>query len=262
MREYWLYPWRILPVVFRLVFQTYEAILLAKGVKGFAVIILCLAVFWHIYTPIHELFHVFGCWLTGGEVTELALKPQYGAHFLQKMFPFIVPESDYAGQLTGFTTPNDFAYAVVDFFPYLLSLPGVAFFILSRKKNITWLFGLATIVGLIPAFAIPGDFFEAASLLTTRIASALDAGLPARALVSDDVFKLISTLHQQGQLGVLSGTMVGLTILLAGYACLLCWVCQWQCAIWWLGEANLAQYSEKSDPEPPATQVGRTILES
>ena len=54
-------------------------------------ILLGLVVFWHLYTPVHELLHVGACVLGGGTVSELALKPQYGGTLLAHIFPFITP---------------------------------------------------------------------------------------------------------------------------------------------------------------------------
>lgn len=239
-----------------MVFKTYEAILIEKGMKGFFILMLCLVIFWHIYTPIHELLHVLGCWITGGEVTELALKPQYGAHLLKKIFPFIVADSDYAGQLTGFSVPNDLAYMVVDFLPYVLSIPGMALFVWAYQRKSAVLFGIATILGLIPIFAIPGDFFEAASLLTSRLASVLDSSLAPRDLVSDDVFKLIGSLGESGFLRPVPVLSVTLGVMLAIAYCVLCFALQLWCAGKWLGREAIEEILEfRHLPPKPQKEV-------
>ena len=48
--------------------------------------------------------------------------------------------------------------------------------------------------------SIPGDYYEAVSLVTTRIAEALNPGLPERALVSDDFFRSVKALGEAGNL--------------------------------------------------------------
>ena len=258
MREYWLFPWRVIPVIFRLVMGAFEDILMAKGYKNLFWILFWLIVLWHVYVPVHELLHVLGCYLTGGSIEELALKPQYGGYVLGKIFPFVVPESDYAGQLTGFSTPNDFAYAVVDFLPYLISLPGIAFFVVARKKICPFLFSLATILGLTPFSVIIGDFYEAASLLTTRLGPLLDPQLGARQLISDDVFRLLGELQQAGHLGAVSLFLVGLGLFLAICISLYLMVVQLHLAKLWLGGEAVFGTAGSQVPRDDAPQIMAT----
>lgn len=262
LREYWLFPWRAVPVVLRLVLKTYETLLLKKGIPGFLLLVLALVIFWHIYVPFHELFHVFGCWLTGGEVEELALKPQYGGKLLQPLFPFIVADSDYAGQLTGFTTPNDLSYFVVDMFPYLLSLPGVALFVYAGKKLAPVIFSLAVVLGLTPIFSIPGDFYEAASLGVGRVASWFDDRLTPRTLLSDDIFSLIPELSEAGLLN--AGTLFFFTVGVIGavYLCLLCMVSQLHLAVKIFGLETIVAAGSTPAKASPAVQVANPQLES
>ena len=140
------------------------------------------------------------CLLGGGTVEELALKPQYGGTLLKEIFPYIVAESDYAGQLKGFSTPNDFIYFLVDIGPYVLSLPGLIIMEWSRRKGFAPIFGLAIILTFIPFMSIPGDYYEAPSLMTTRLGPAIDSSLGPRDLISDDVFRSIASLSESGQL--------------------------------------------------------------
>jgi len=212
-----LWPWSAVKSCFVHVFEVFEILLGDKIAKRFVLAILSLLIAWHIYTPIHELFHVAGCLLGGGTVEELALSPQYGAHLLKHIFPFIVAESEYAGQLSGFSTPNYWAYALTDFFPYLLSLPGVILMELSRRKRWIFLFGPALILIMVPLTSIPGDFYEMASLVTTQIGEAFGGSAQAGYLISDDVFKLVSTLHENGILSVFNTVMVLVGFILAAY---------------------------------------------
>jgi hypothetical protein len=62
----------------------------------------------------------------------------------------VIPESEYAGRLTGFKTPNPWAYAMVDFFPYSISFFGIPLIVYCRRRKYTVLLGL----GIILAFAL------------------------------------------------------------------------------------------------------------
>ena len=240
-----LMPWTCLPTIFRRLMGTFEQ-LLDKGYAALAIVLLSVLVFWHIYTPVHELLHVAACLMGGGTVETLALKPQYGGTLLQPIFPFIVPESDYAGQLTGFTTPNDFVYFFVDMLPYVLSLFGLALIDYVQRTGRTWLFGLAVILCLIPLMSIPGDYYEAASLLTTRIAHAIDPALPARVLLSDDVFKSIGDLSEQGMLSPVNMVLIIVGILLAIWMALFTLALEVKIADRLLGKDNKGK-----DSQPP-----------
>lgn len=200
-------------LLFKDLFVTMEEILVSAGNRGLILMMVSVVIFWHIYTPIHELLHVFGAVVTGGSVESLALKPQYGGVLLAKVFPFVVPESDYAGQLTGFEVPCDLAYYLVDIMPYFLSLVGSAIVGLSRSKKSGVLFGLGLLLALVPLMSLPGDFYEASSLLVNRV-SPLVTDLPDRILIHDDLFKLLGTLSEQGLLGMGSASLVGLGVLL------------------------------------------------
>ena len=212
----WLNPW---PAVKRaLVFSldTLQSQVDVSGWKAFLKMTVGVVVFWHLYTPIHELLHVAACLLGGGTVTELALKPQYGGVLLQEVLPFVVPDSEYAGQLTGFSVPNYWVYAMVDLFPYLLSLPGLALMVAARRIGSPFLFSLALILAFVPLFSIPGDFYELVSLATTQVAESFMPWLDSGVLVSDDVFRSVAGLRSAGEwnlglallvLGGLAGAM-------------------------------------------------------
>lgn len=250
-----VFPWLVVKPCFAHIFETFEHLLGTKIAVRFALSVVSLLVAWHIYTPIHELMHVAGCLLGGGTVSELALSPQYGAHFLKHIFPFIVPESEYAGQLSGFSTPNYWVYAMTDFFPYLLSLPGVVLMELSRRKNWVWLFGPALILILVPLTSIPGDFYELASLVTTQIGEAMTPAAAQGYLISDDVFKLIGTLREQGSLNAVNGLLVLLGILFGAYLALVTIAIEWVIARKWLpGFPPAAQEKSSAAPDQAASQ--------
>jgi len=176
----------------------------------------CLA--WFVYVPIHELLHVAGCVLTGGDVYQLEIKPWYGGTLLARFFPWVVSGSDYAGRLSGFDTKgSDLTYLATDFSPFLLTvLFGVLLLKLCARRPHPILFPIAVVLALAPFYNIPGDYFEMGSILTTRgltpIAGPRFAAPPAaeneeeapagivggdtdaafRGLRSDDVFTLLT----------------------------------------------------------------------
>lgn len=157
---------------------------------------IAMIVTWFIYVPIHELLHVYGCIWTGGSVSELHLQAHYGGAILAKWFPFIVAGGDYAGQVTGFDTKeNDLIYLATDFLPFMLSvLFGVLLLRLCTKKRRPLLFGPAIVVGLAPFYNLPGDYYEMASTMITRLLTWVSGETwPPRfeGLRSDDIFTLV-----------------------------------------------------------------------
>jgi len=194
--------WIIYP--FLLTLDTLEMFLARQGSAALFKVLAGLVVFWFFYVPAHELLHAAACFLTGGEVRQLALEPWYGAVILEKIFPFVVSGSDYAGQLTDFSVPGRFAYLVVDLFPYLPSLFGVALILRARRKEQALLFGPALLLTFVPLMSIPGDYYEAASLFTSPALAALAPGSPADLLVSDDAVKLFFDLKAAGHMDLLS----------------------------------------------------------
>jgi hypothetical protein len=182
-----------------------------------------IAASWMIYVPVHELLHVAGCVVTGGTVTELRLSPLYGAALLKKIFPFIVPSSEYAGRLAGFSTGgSDLRYLATDFAPYLLTiLIGVPLlrsrFVApprgdSRGRWRAWLFGPAVVLAAAPVISLTGDYFEMGSILLTRGYSMMGVkGLDV--LRSDDLFRLLGELSG-GQVSLSAGR--GVSWIVAG----------------------------------------------
>lgn len=196
-------------------------------------LLISLIVVWHIYVPIHELMHVAGCVLTGGTVNELALQPQYGARLLQFWFPFVVVDEGgaYAGRLTGFATPNRWSYAVVDLFPYLPSLLGVALLELARRCRSVLLFAAGFVLTYVPWLAVTGDFYEWASLATAPLASVVVPNGTAADFISDDVFRLLGEMSVRGEL---TPGPLGLVAFTLGLA--LCTVVALAALQWWLAQ--------------------------
>lgn len=205
---------------------TLEQIIKEAGYKGLFKILLGLILFWHLYVPVHEFLHVAGCLLAGGEVESLTLKAQYGGLILQNLFPFVIPESEYAGRLTGFKTPNSWVHAMVDFFPYSISLFGIPLIAYCRRKRAAVLFGLGIILAFVPFMSIPGDYYEAVSLATTQVAEAINPGLQEGVLVSDDVFRSIKQLREAGNLDWTVGMLVFFGLVLAAYLAFLTFALQ------------------------------------
>jgi hypothetical protein len=152
----------------------------SRPIKAMIVVLVSLAVTWFIYVPIHELLHVAGCHVAGGEVLRLELSARYGAAWLSKIFPFVVSGSDYAGQVTGFDTKgSDWIYLATDFGPFVLTiLFGVPMLKLAGRKRRPVLFGAAIVVGLAPFYNLPGDYYEMGSITTTRVVTALSGPAP------------------------------------------------------------------------------------
>jgi hypothetical protein len=152
---------------------------------------------WWIYVPVHELLHVAGCLLAGGEVSRLELSPLYGGDLLDDVFPFVVSGSDYAGQLTGFDTRgSDWVYQACVLMPYVITVfPG--FWLWRRSLDVVrpGVGAMLAAGGLLPLVAAPlisltGDYYESASILVSR-AFAASADRPLEAWRSDDVIRLI-----------------------------------------------------------------------
>lgn len=165
--------------------------------RALALMLVTTIVAWHVYVPIHELLHVGGCVFTGGEVSQLEMQARYGATILQHWFPFITTGGDYAGRLSGFNTHNnDGIYMATVFGPFLLSvLIGVPLMRVCTRRRRPLLTGPAFMVGLAPFYNLPGDYFEMASILITRLIAVVtgDGASPVRfaGLRSDDIFTLI-----------------------------------------------------------------------
>lgn len=128
---------------------------------------------WFIYVPIHELLHVAGCVVTGGEIHTLELQPRYGGRILGRIFPWVITESDYAGRLSGFDTKgSDWIYLATDIAPFLLTIfPGVLLVKLCARRARPVLFPVAIVLGFAPFYNLTGDYVEMGSIITTRAAT-------------------------------------------------------------------------------------------
>lgn len=154
---------------------------------------------WWLYLPAHELLHALGCVAGGGTVWRLEIDAIYGAAWLQRLFPFVAVGSRYAGQLTGFDTGgSDLTFLLTDALPFVLTvLIGVpalrAAGRMAPGTRQALLFGAALPVALAPFVSLPGDYYEMASIVVSRLA-APGLGVPLARWRSDDVFLLLESL--------------------------------------------------------------------
>lgn len=153
---------------------------------------------WWIYVPVHELLHVAGCLLAGGEVSRLELDPLYGGDLLAAVFPFVVSGSEYAGQLTGFDTRgSDWIYQSTVLMPYVLTLfPGFWLWQKALAAARPGPVSMLAVGGLLPVVAAPlisliGDYYESASIIVSSLAAEA-SGRALDAWRSDDVFRLVA----------------------------------------------------------------------
>jgi hypothetical protein len=168
---------------------------LDRGVPGLLLAMLGLAAGWWIYVPLHELLHAAACLATGGEVSRLEIGAPYGGRILAWIVPFVVPESSYAGRLSGFDTHgSDLIYLATDLGPFVLTLfPGVWALRRSAAARRPLLFGMALPFALGPFLSLTGDAYEIGSILTTNLPPW--NGLAVRELLrGDDLGKMLSRL--------------------------------------------------------------------
>ena len=209
---------------------------------------------WFIYVPIHELLHVAGCLVTGGEVTRLELSPRYGAALLSKVFPFIVSGGDYAGRLSGFETKgSDLIYLATVFAPFMLTvLFGVTLLKVAGRRGGPALFAVAFVLGLAPFYNIQGDYFEMGTIVTTRAVTLVQGGgsLAYEALRSDDIFKTMGDLFTDPSslgLGGAGDYAMATLIILVGLALSIFFAF----VTYWMGHQFSKMFVRSAHPSPP-----------
>jgi hypothetical protein len=144
---------------------------LDRGARSLLLVGLGLLAGWWIYVPVHELLHAFACQAAGGEVTRLEIDRLYGGGVLARIFPFVVPASDYAGRLSGFDAHgSDWIYLATDLGPFVLALlPGVWALRRAAAAGNALLFGASLPFALAPFLSLTGDAYEIGSILVTRL---------------------------------------------------------------------------------------------
>lgn len=187
---------------------------LDKNPRNSIFIGLGLLIGWWIYVPFHELFHAWGCLISGGTVSRLEISALYGGNILSHFFSYVVSGSNYAGQLTGFDTiDSDFVYLVTVLTPYLLTLfPGWYVLGLQISRKSALIFGALLPWALAPLMAITGDMYEAGSIIATNLLQHIDVIAQPVRWRSDDLFLLWSELRVIG-VDMLDIKVVGLSLL-------------------------------------------------
>lgn len=153
---------------------------------------------WWVYVPVHELLHVAGCVLAGGDVSRLEIDALYGGALLERVFPFVVSGSDYAGQLTGFDTHgSDRVYQSTVLMPFVITVfPGMWLWRRLLDSAATPGPRRSLAVGAVlplvaaPLISLTGDYYESGSIVVSAL-FADAAGRPLEAWRSDDVFRLV-----------------------------------------------------------------------
>ena len=198
---------------------------LDRGWRSLLLVALGLLAGWWIYVPVHELLHAAACLAAGGEVTRLEIDPLYGGAVLARIFPFVVPASDYAGRLSGFETRgSDWIYLATDLGPFLLALlPGVWALRRAAAARRPLLFGAALPFALAPFLSLTGDAYEIGSILVTHLPP-WNGPATRELLRGDDLLKKL------GELASVSGAPWGGALLAALLGLL------WAFAVYGLGD--------------------------
>jgi hypothetical protein len=190
-RAGWLKPWRRL--------QDHLDRATAGPRPGFRLALI--AVFavgtWWLYVPLHELAHAGACLSCGGEVRRMTLAPRYGGSIAARLFDWIDDETPYAGQLADFTTGgSDLCYLWLVLAPFAATPLARPLLRRAARRRGAAAFAVGMVLALMPVMNIPGDFYEAGSIVVTRAAA--DALPDAGALRSDDLPALLGRLGAEG----------------------------------------------------------------
>ena len=205
-------------------------------IVAFALALVALVGTWFAYVPLHELLHAWGCLAAGGSVSRLDIAPEYGGAWLATIFPYVRAGSEYAGQLSGFDTHgSDVTYLSTVLAPYLLTMligvpllkwvgrgaaprsPARAAFPGPSSQALPVLLGIAVILAYAPMISLTGDYYEAGSIVVSRVAHLVDSSIALARWRSDDLPKLVSSLHASGAtvgdwIGVGGSFLMGVTL--------------------------------------------------
>jgi len=184
------------------------------GLAGLAMMMAGLLFGWWLYVPVHELLHVAGCLVAGGEVSRLELAPLYGGDLLEAWLPFVVSGSEYAGQLTGFDTGgSDWVYQSCVLMPYAITIfPGFWLWqrVIGNANPVSHLrmvlSGALLPVVAAPLMSLSGDYYESGSIIVSSLAHWF-TGFDTDAWRSDDVFLLVG--DWPGSIGVFDTAGIG-----------------------------------------------------
>jgi hypothetical protein len=161
------------------------------------VVAICAAAAWWVYVPLHELAHAGGCVSCGGEVRRMTLAPLYGGRIAARCFSWIDDRTSYAGQLADFSTGgSDLCYLWLVLAPFVATPLARPLLRRASRRRSAPGFAAGVVLAAVPVLSIPGDFYEAASIVVTHAAGGL---LPdASRLRSDDLVGLVSRLAARG----------------------------------------------------------------
>jgi len=197
-----------------------EAVLEGPRPLARLVLVAILSAFaWWVYVPLHELGHAGACVSCGGEVRRMTLAPIYGGTLAARHFDWIDDDTPYAGQLADFTPGSDACYLWLVLAPFAVTPLARPCLRRSTRRGGPFFFALGSVLALMPVASVTGDFYEAASILVTRVAGGLVPD--ARSLRSDDLPALISRLAAgagttPGEWGLVTlGALLGLVAALA-----------------------------------------------
>ena len=171
-------------------------------------VVLLAGIAWWIYVPLHELAHAGACVSCGGEVRRMTLAPVYGGTLAARHFDWIDDDTPYAGQLADFTPGSDGCYLWLVLAPFVVTPLARPLLRRSSRRVGPLFFAAGSVLAIMPLVSVTGDFYEAASLVVTRLSGSAVPG--ALSLRSDDLPALLGRLAAQG-----AGTTAGEWIVVA-----------------------------------------------
>jgi len=154
------------------------------------------ALAWWAYVPLHELAHAGACVSCGGEVRRMTLAPIYGGTLAARHLDWIDDDTPYAGQLADFTPGSDACYLWLVLAPFAATPLARPLLRRSSRRGSPLLLALGSLLVLMPLVSVTGDFYEAASIVVTRLTEGVVPD--ALSLRSDDLPALVGRLLARG----------------------------------------------------------------
>ncbi len=165
------------------------------------------AITWWVYVPLHELAHAGACVSCGGEVRRMTLAPIYGGSVAARHFDWVDDDTPYAGQLADFSPGSDPCYFWLVLAPFVVTPLARPLLRRSARRRGAIPFVIGTVLALMPLASVPGDFYEASSIVVTRMVGSF---LPdVSRLRSDDLVALVSRLAADGATRAEWGAVAG-----------------------------------------------------
>lgn len=177
--------------------DSFDAVLAGqRPVRRLILVVLLAGIAWWVYVPLHELAHAGACVSCGGEVRRMTLAPIYGGSLAARRFHWIDDRTPYAGQLADFTPGSDACYLWLVLAPFVVTPLARPLLRRSARRGGPFFFAVGSVLALMPLANVAGDFYEAASIVVTRLASSDLRG--ALSLRSDDLPALLRRLASGG----------------------------------------------------------------